>query len=146
MSAGKSLFSKSSSASSPASEEISAYLGKQTLFEGKMTFEGVFRLDGKFEGEIFESGTLIVGETATIKGKVGLDTIIINGLVEGDVHARTRVEIHSTGKVYGTLFTPVLTINEGGIFEGHCKMEGAPDRREDTLDLLSQKIDHPLTV
>ena len=146
MSAGKSLFSKSSSASSPASEEISAYLGKQTLFEGKMTFEGVFRLDGKFEGEIFESGTLIVGETATIKGKVGLDTIVINGLVEGDVHARTRVEIHSTGKVHGTLFTPVLTINEGGIFEGHCKMEGAPDRREDTPDLLSQKIDHPLTV
>lgn len=146
MSAGKSLFSKSSSASSPASEEISAYLGKQTLFEGKMTFEGVFRLDGKFEGEIFESGTLIVGESAIIKGKVGLDTIIINGLVEGDVHAKTRVEIHSTGKVYGTLFTPILTVNEGGIFEGHCKMEGAPDRKEDTLGLLSQKIDHPLTV
>jgi len=146
MSAGKSLFSKSSSASSPVSEEISAYLGKQTLFEGKMTFEGVFRLDGKFEGEIFESGTLIVGETAIIKGKVGLDTIIINGLVEGDVHAKTRVEIHSTGKVYGTLFTPILTVNEGGILEGNCKMEGAPDRKEDTLGLLSQKIDHPLTV
>ncbi len=146
MSAGKSLFSKTSSTPSPASEEISAYLGKQTFFEGKMTFEGVFRLDGKFEGEIFESGTLIVGETATIKGKVGLDTIIINGLVEGDVHARTRVEIHSTGKVYGTVFTPILTINEGGILEGHCKMEGGPDRKEDALDLLSQKMDHPLTV
>ena len=146
MSAGKSLFSKSSPVSSPTSEEISAYLGKQTLFEGKMTFEGVFRLDGKFEGEIFESGTLIVGETASIKGKVGLDTIIINGLVEGDVHAKTRVEIHSTGKVYGTLFTPVLTVNEGGILEGHCKMEGAPDRKEDTLDFLTQKTDHLLSV
>jgi cytoskeletal protein CcmA (bactofilin family) len=146
MSAGKSLFSKSSPVSSPTSEEISAYLGKQTLFEGKMTFEGVFRLDGKFEGEIFESGTLIVGETASIKGKVGLDTIIINGLVEGDVHAKTRVEIHSTGKVYGTLFTPILTVNEGGILEGHCKMEGAPDRKEDTLDLLTPKTDHLLSV
>ncbi len=146
MSAGKSLFSKNSSASPPVSEEISAYLGKQTLFEGKMTFEGVFRLDGKFEGEIFESGTLIVGETAIIKGKVGLDTIIINGLVEGDVHARTRVEIHSTGKVYGTLFTPILTVNEGGFLEGHCKMEGAPAGAEDTPDLLSQKIDHLITV
>ncbi|MGZ3569400.1 MAG: bactofilin family protein [Thermodesulfobacteriota bacterium] len=146
MTAGKSLFSKSSPASSPTSEEISAYLGKQTLFEGKMTFEGVFRLDGKFEGEIFESGTLIVGETANIKGKVGLDTIIINGLVEGDVHAKTRVEIHSTGKVYGTLFTPILTINEGGILDGRCKMEGAPDRKEDTLDLLTQKTDHLLSV
>ncbi len=146
MSTGKSLFSKSNSASSPTSEEISAYLGKQTLFEGKMTFEGVFRLDGKFEGEIFDSGTLIVGETAVIKGKVGLDTIIINGLVEGDLHAKTRVEIHSTGKVYGTVSTPILTVNEGGILEGHCKMGGAPDRKEETLDLLSEKADHPLTA
>ena len=146
MSAGKSLFSKSSSASSPASEEISAYLGKQTLFEGKMTFEGVFRLDGKFEGEIFESGTLIVGETAIIKGKIGLNTIVINGLVEGEVYAKVRVEIHPTGKVHGKLFTPILTINEGGIFEGHCKMEGVLDMKEDNLDLLSQKADHPLTV
>ena len=146
MSAGKSLFSKSSPASSPASEEINAYLGKQTLFEGKMTFEGVFRLDGKFEGEIFESGTLIVGETAIIKGKIGLNTIVINGLVEGEVYAKVRVEIHPTGKVHGKLFTPILTINEGGIFEGHCKMEGVLDMKEDNLDLLSQKADHPLTV
>jgi len=146
MSAVKSLFSKTSSTPPPAPEEISAYLGKETLFEGKMTFEGVFRLDGKFEGEIFESGTLIVGETAIIKGKIGIDTIIINGLVEGNVYAKARVEIHSTGKVYGNLFTPILTINEGGIFEGHCKMEGMLDKKEKNLDLLSQKVDHPLTV
>jgi len=146
MSAGKSLFSKSSPTPPPASEEISAYLGKQTIFEGKMTFEGVFRLDGKFEGEIFESGTLIVGETAIVKGKIGLNTIIINGLVEGDVYAKARVEIHSTGKIYGTLFTPILTVNEGGIFEGRCRMEDVLDKKEDHLDLLSPKADHPLTL
>jgi cytoskeletal protein CcmA (bactofilin family) len=146
MSAVKSLFSKTSSTPPPAPEEISAYLGKETLFEGKMTFEGVFRLDGKFEGEIFESGTLIVGETAIIKGKIGIDTIIINGLVEGDVYAKARVEIHSTGKVYGNLFTPILTINEGGIFEGHCKMEGVFDKKEDNIDFLSTKTDHPLSA
>jgi cytoskeletal protein CcmA (bactofilin family) len=145
MSGGKPLFSKGSPAPPPSSEEISAYLGKQTIFEGKMTFEGVFRLDGKFEGEIFESGTLIVGETATIKGKVGLNTIVINGLVEGEIYAKTRVEIHSTGKVYGNLSTPILTINEGGIFEGHCKMEGGFDKKEDNLDLLSKKVDHSLS-
>ena len=146
MSAGKSLFSKSSPTPPPASEEISAYLGKQTIFEGKMTFEGVFRLDGKFEGEIFESGTLIVGETAIVKGKIGLNTIIINGLVEGDVYAKARVEIHSTGKVYGTLFTPILTVNEGGIFEGRCRMEDVLDKKEDHLDLLPTKTNHSLSA
>jgi cytoskeletal protein CcmA (bactofilin family) len=146
MSAGKSIFSKSISTPPPASEEISAFLGKETLFEGKMTFEGVFRLDGKFEGEIFDSGTLIVGETAIVKGKIGINTIIINGLVEGDVYAKVRVEIHPTGKVYGKLFTPILTINEGGIFEGHCKMEGVLDKKEDNLDLLSTKTNHSLSA
>jgi len=141
------MFSKSSGTPipPPASEEISAYLGKETVFEGKMTFEGVFRLDGKFEGEIFESGTLIVGETAVVKGKIVLNTIIINGSVEGDVYAKARVEIHSTGKVYGTLFTPMLIINEGGMLEGHCKMKGSPDKKEDNLGLPSQNVDHPLS-
>ncbi|NWG03228.1 MAG: polymer-forming cytoskeletal protein [Syntrophaceae bacterium] len=146
MSGGKSFFSKGSSPPPSPSEEISAYLGKQTLFEGKMTFEGVFRLDGKFEGEIFESGTLIVGETAIVKGKIGLHTIIINGMVEGEIFAKKRVEIHSTGKVYGNLYAPILTINEGGIFEGHCKMEEGIDRKEENLDLLSIKTDHSLSA
>ncbi len=139
---GKTMFSKSpgSSTPPPPSEEISAYLGKETTFQGKMTFEGVFRLDGKFEGEIFDSGTLIVGETANIKGKIGLQTLVINGRVDGDIYAKARVEIHATGKVYGTLSTPILTINEGGIFEGSCKME---DATENHPDLPSQTVDHP---
>ena len=129
----------------PAPEEISAFLGKETSFEGKMTFEGVFRLEGKFEGEIFESGTLIVGETAAVKGKIGVSTIIINGLVEGEVYARERVEIDSTGKFYGNLLTPALVVQEGGILEGHCRMEEGLDKKEDDLDHLSQEADHPLT-
>jgi cytoskeletal protein CcmA (bactofilin family) len=143
MPTGKSIFSKGSPPPPSASEEISAYLGKETVFDGKMTFEGVFRLDGKFEGENFESGTLIVGETAMVRGKIALNTIIINGLVQGDIYAKTRVEIHTTGKVSGNLFTPILTINEGGIFDGHCKMERGLDQKEDNLDLHSQKEDSP---
>jgi cytoskeletal protein CcmA (bactofilin family) len=142
MSTGKSLFGKGSPKPSPSPEEISGYLGKEAVFEGKMTFEGVFRLDGKFEGQIFEGGTLIVGETAVVKGKIGVNSIIINGLVEGDVYSKERSEIHSTGKFYGNIVTPILTVNEGGILEGHCKMEGIADKEED-LQVLSHNVDHP---
>jgi len=141
---GKSQSSKSDPKLSSPMEEISAFLGKDTLFEGKMTFEGVFRLDGKFEGEIFESGTLIVGETAVVKGKIDVSTLIINGKVEAEVYAQGRVEIHSTGKLHGNLFTPIITIAEGGIFEGHCKMEGQPPKKEN-LDLFSQRKDVPIS-
>lgn len=141
---GKSQSSKGDSKTAPPQEEISAFLGKETVFEGKMTFEGVFRLDGKFEGEIFESGTLIAGETAVVKGKIGVNTLIINGLVEGEVHAKTRVEIHSTGKLYGNLSTPIVTIAEGGVFEGNCKMEGKPIK-EDDLHLFPHGKDFPVS-
>jgi len=145
MSGGKSLFTKGGSKPSTSSEEISGYFGKEVVFEGKMTFEGIFRLDGRFEGEIFESGTLIVGETALVKGKIEANTIVINGHVEGEVWAKGRAEIHPTGKLLGNLVTPILTISEGGFFDGHCKMEGRPGK-EDDLHLLSREADRHLTA
>jgi len=141
----KPFFARSSEKPPSAPEEISAFMGKETSFEGKMTFEGVFRLEGKFEGEIFESGTLIVGETAAVKGKIGVISIIINGLVEGEVYAKERVEIDSTGKFYGSLFTPTLIIKEGGILEGHCKMQDTPDKEEDASHHYSEEAGHHLT-
>jgi cytoskeletal protein CcmA (bactofilin family) len=141
----KSFFAKSGEKPSPAPGEISAFLGKETFFEGKMTFEGVFRLEGRFGGEIFESGTLIVGETAAIKGKIGVNTIIINGHVEGEVYAKERVEIDSTGKFNGDLFTPTLVIKEGGILEGHCRMQEILDKKENDLHHPSEEADHHLT-
>jgi cytoskeletal protein CcmA (bactofilin family) len=108
-------------------EEISVFLGKSCLFKGKMTFEGVFRLDGKVEGEIFRSGTLIISETAVVNGKVEVDALILNGMVEGEVNARERVEIHSRGKLYGSVSAPALVIQDGGMFEGNCKMGSKSD-------------------
>jgi len=110
-----------------SSEKIDVFLNRDSVFEGKMTFEGVFRLDGKVVGEIFNSGTLILGETAVIQGTLGVNALILNGRVEGEVNAKERVEIHSRGKIYGTIMAPVLVIEDGGIFEGDCKMVSESD-------------------
>jgi len=139
---GKSLFFKrGSKPPAPAiTEEICAFLGKETSFEGKMTFQGMFRLDGRFEGEIFDSGTLIVGESAVIKGKIEAHDVIISGFVEGDICAKGRVEVHSAGKFYGNLLTATLVIHEGGIFEGCCKMEKRVGT-EESRPLISHRED-----
>lgn len=142
---GKSLFAKGGKGPSSAMEEISAFLGKETSFEGKMTFQGIFRLDGKFEGEIFESGTLIVGESAFIKGKIEVRSIIINGQVEGELNAQERTEIHSSGKFSGTLTTPSLIINEGGFINGHCRMERGTGTVE-TTSPAPPLLDHSISV
>ncbi len=142
--AGKPFFTKGNSASSGVTEEISAFLGKESIFEGKMSFQGVFRLEGRFEGEIFDSGILIVGESAKVTGKIGVHSIIINGHVEGEIIAQEKVEIHSTGQFYGALITPVLIVNEGGILEGQCQMKNR-SREEETLHPSLVQEEHSLS-
>lgn len=134
------MFPKHGSQLSIVSEQIGtfSFLEKETVIEGKMNFVGEFRLDGKFEGEIF-GGTLIIGETGVIKGKIRINTIVINGLVEGEVYAKGRVEIHSTGKFYGDLLTQTIVIAEGGILEGHCKMKEKLNK-EDNLHLIPPEV------
>ncbi len=112
-------------------EETNVFWGQNCVFNGKMTSEGIFRLDGKVEGEIFHSGTLIIGETAVIKGKLEVNALILDGIVEGEVTAKERVEIDSRGKLYGTIFTPIFVIQDGGIFEGNCRMRTKLDAESD---------------
>jgi cytoskeletal protein CcmA (bactofilin family) len=145
MARGTSLFNAVKFKPSAGQEEISAFLGRDTVFEGKMTFEGVLRLEGKFDGEIFESGTLIVGENATVKGKVSVNRMVLKGLMEGDLRADARVEIHSTGKFYGTLMTANLVVSEGGVLDGQCKMKnGLDEEKED--DPVARKVDRLLSA
>ncbi len=105
------------------SSDVEAFLGKNTSFEGKMGFEGMARLDGKFDGEIFSGDILLIGETATVNAEINVSTLAIDGKVSGNVSASGKIEIHSTGKLYGNISTPILVIEEGGLFDGTCKME-----------------------
>ena len=104
------------------SGELEAFLGMNTSFEGKMIFEGIARLDGKFHGEIFSEDALIIGETAVINAEIKVGTLIVDGEVRGNVSATSKIEIHPTGKLHGNITTPTLVIQENGLFDGSCKM------------------------
>ncbi len=108
--------------SSATRGEIKAFLGEGTDFKGILTFEGTVRVDGKMEGEIFTKDTLIVGESAAINAEIQVHTIVISGVVRGNINATGKVEVHSPGKVFGNIKTPSLFIEEGVIFDGNCVM------------------------
>jgi cytoskeletal protein CcmA (bactofilin family) len=120
-------------------DEINAFLGKDTEFEGKLSFTGAVRLDGKFSGEIFSSGTLIVGESAIIKSQIHVADMIISGEVHGDIFAEKKIEINVPGKLFGNIQTPKLVVEEGVIFEGSCKMQHLGEREEKDLPLPAKK-------
>ncbi len=105
--------------------ELNALLGKGSEFEGKLTFEGQVRIDGKFSGQITTKDTLVIGDGAKVTAEILAGTVIINGQVEGNIKATQHIELHQPGRVKGNLECPSLSIDRGVIFEGSCKMDGS---------------------
>jgi len=103
--------------------EINAFLGGETSFEGKLTYTGAVRFDGRFKGEIHTEDILVVGETAKVEGQIHVGTAIVKGEVIGDITATERVELHHPSKVIGNVTTPSIKIDDGAIFDGSCKMK-----------------------
>lgn len=105
--------------------EITTLLGRGATFEGKLTFDGTVRIDGRFKGEVFSEDTLVIGEGAVVEAEIDIGEIIITGTVVGNVKASRSIEIHAPGRVKGDLHTPTLMIDKGVIFEGRSFMEAA---------------------
>jgi len=99
-------------------------LGRGSAFEGKLTFEGTVRIDGRFRGEVFSDDTLVIGEGALVEAEIDIGEIIIQGTVVGNIKAKRSIEIHAPGRVKGDIHTPSLQIDKGVIFEGRSFMEG----------------------
>jgi cytoskeletal protein CcmA (bactofilin family) len=117
--------------------EINAFLGKETEFEGKLFFSGAVRVDGRFTGEIETEGTLIVGESAVIESNIHASHIIVSGEIRGNIIADDRIEIHAPGKVFGNIQAPTLVIEEGVVFEGNCRMKTAKGGENKKLAAVS---------
>lgn len=107
------------------SGDVHTILGKESEFEGKLSFGGQVRIDGKFNGQISTKDTLVVGEGARVTAEISAGTVIVNGSVEGNIKATQAVELHQPGRVKGSIETPSLSIDRGVIFEGSCKMENS---------------------
>ncbi len=104
------------------SEDAMTVLDKGAEFDGKLTFEGKVQINGKFRGEVFSEGTLIIGEGAEVDAKIEIDTVIIQGQVTGNIVAKRRIEMHPPAVVKGDIISPGLVVSEGAVFEGNCSM------------------------
>ncbi len=110
-----------------AAGDVHTLLGKGSEFEGKLSFEGQVRIDGKYSGHIATKDTLVIGEGAKVNAEIQAGTVIVNGQVEGNIKATVMVELHPPARVRGSIEAPALSIDKGVIFEGTCKMESSPN-------------------
>ncbi|MDR1856084.1 MAG: polymer-forming cytoskeletal protein [Desulfovibrio sp.] len=99
-----------------------AYLGSDTVYEGKLTFRGTVRIEGQYTGEIASEGTLNIGKDAKVEGTLNVGELLLSGRFVGDVLAQRRVVVYSSGVMQGNLRTPSLLAEEGGIINGQVTM------------------------
>lgn len=102
--------------------DVNTLVGRGSHFEGKMTFEGVVRIDGSFLGEIVSDDTLIIGEGAEVRAELDVATLVVYGIVYGNVRASNCVELHAPAHLVGNMVTPQLVVERGARFDGHCRM------------------------
>jgi len=102
--------------------DVNTLVGRGSHFEGKMTFEGVVRIDGSFAGEIVSDDTLIIGEGAEVRAELDVATIVIYGVVYGNIRASNCVELHAPGHLIGNIVAPQLIVERGALFDGNCRM------------------------
>jgi len=114
-------------------EKITTTLGKETSFNGVLRFKESLKIDGTFEGQIESPGFLYIENGATVKADIKVGSVVVGGVVRGNIEASERLEMLTTGKVFGNIRTAKLNIADGVVFEGKCEMIKNPDK----LDIFS---------
>ena len=121
-------------------ERITSVLGAGIVWQGSISGSGGVRLEGTFEGQIALKGLLVIGETAKVTcDSVRAASVIVAGAVKGNIIAQ-KVEIRSTGRVWGDIVTTAFATEEGAFLRGQIRMEDAVD-----LGLDTPPVDIPAT-
>jgi cytoskeletal protein CcmA (bactofilin family) len=109
--------------SAAALDRITSVLSAGINWKGNLGGSGGVRIEGTFEGDIAMRGLLVVGETGRVTSQsLRANTVIIAGAVKGDITSE-RLEIRSTGKVWGNVVTVSFSTEEGAFLRGQITME-----------------------
>lgn len=112
----------SSAATSDVTEDIIAFVGKGVEFKGVISYSGTVKIDGYLDGEIHTDGVLLIGDEAVIQAKVTAGTIVCKGKITGDIAAKDRVKLRAPAVFNGSMKTPMLSIEDGVLFNGGLEM------------------------
>jgi cytoskeletal protein CcmA (bactofilin family) len=103
-------------------DEITAFVGRGVDFKGVITYSGTVRIDGSVDGEIHADGGLLVGEEAVLTAKVTAGSVVCQGSLTGDIETTERLTLCAPAVIKGSLKTPLLSMEEGVIFNGTLEM------------------------
>lgn len=104
---------------------INSIVGEGTSFRGNLELNGLLRIDGDFSGTIRTQGKVLVGINGRAECTIHAGTVVIGGVVKGNVQATEKVLVLSTGMMIGNISTPRLIAEEGVVLDGTCLVQRA---------------------
>lgn len=114
-------------------ERVTSVLGPGIQWQGSLQGSGGVRIEGSFEGDLSIKGLVVVGQSGQVNTeKLNANTVIVAGLVRGNINAE-RLEIRSTGKVWGDVRVIAFSTEEGAFLRGQVQME-------EKMDLFPQDV------
>ena len=101
---------------------ITTMVGVDTLIEGTLKTKSSIRINGTIIGDVRADGIVVLTKTGKIVGTIEAESIIVAGVVEGNMSIRDKVNVEATGEIYGDVITKKFVIDEESIFQGNCIM------------------------
>lgn len=121
---------------------IDTLIGAEAKIDGSISFSGGLRVDGEVNGNIIAApgkpSTLVLSEHARVNGEISVTHLVVNGVVDGPVHAAEYLELQSKARVTGDVHYKTLEIQLGAIVDGRLvHLEDAVTNKVVTLKLNS---------
>ncbi|MBV6417833.1 MAG: hypothetical protein CMLOHMNK_02598 [Steroidobacteraceae bacterium] len=108
---------------------VDTLIGKGSRIDGDLAFEGGLHLDGRVTGNVRGEGstpaTLSVSEQGQIDGSVAAQNVVLNGTVNGDIHAAVRVVLGARARVEGSVHYGQIEMALGAEIRGRLVPIGA---------------------
>lgn len=91
-------------------------------FTGKATVTGTLRVEGRAQGEVKATDSVVVGRTGRLEANVITNRAVFNGTYNGRVEAKDRVELQNGSRVEGDIVAPNMVMEDGVFFRGNCQI------------------------
>ncbi len=101
---------------------IKSLIAESSRIDGHLSFAEGLRIDGTIQGNITSvedlPSILVISQTAVVTGEIHADHIIINGEVNGPVHARVMLELQPKARIHGDVHYAALEMHQGALIAG----------------------------
>ena len=119
--------------------DVVSVIGPGMEIVGDIKCDGTVRVEGRVEGSIKATKSVVVGKDGTVKGDIETQDVVVAGAVTGTVFGASRVELQETCRVEGDIRSRRVKLDEGGTVEGrlHMGSEAAGRKAPETSTSIS---------